>query len=92
MKTLLLASAIAFSGSSYAWGDREQGILAGVLLGTVIHNSIQRPAPQIVQPPQQLICGYNVHCQPQPQQICRSYPQYDYHGRVTHYLTYCTNN
>jgi len=96
MKQYLLAAAIGITSvTSHAWGEREQGALTGLIIGTIIHQINSQPKPQLNPPvlPQQLVCGYNVYCQPIPQPpVCRHYPQYDYYGRITHYTTICSAN
>ena len=92
MKEFVLAVAIATSSiPSFAWGDREQGILTGIIISSIFNHARQQVTPPQQIQPQQPNCGYNVYCQPIQQPNCRSYPQYDYYGRVTHYITYCSN-
>ena len=55
MKKLVLSIALAASASTpaFAWGDREQGILAGVIGTMILQNTgvIQRPPVVVQQPP-----------------------------------------
>jgi hypothetical protein len=50
MKKLVLSLALIASAPAFAWGDREQGILAGVIGTMILQNTgvIQRP-PVVVQ-------------------------------------------
>ena len=55
-KALALITAACMATPAFAWGDREQGALAGIF-GTLIYQHLQRdgfgrhPAPVVVQPP-----------------------------------------
>lgn len=53
MKKLVLAAALIASTPAFAWGDREQGILAGVIGTMILQNTgvIQRPPVVLQQPP-----------------------------------------
>ena len=53
MKKLVLAAALIASTPAFAWGDREQGILAGVIGTMILQNTgvIQRPPVVVQQPP-----------------------------------------
>ena len=91
---IALLATIGFSNPALAWGDREQGALAGIV-GTLIFQHIQRdgsvrqPAPVIVQQPP-------VIYQPQPQiiyapprPVCEHHPVYDHYGYHRGWRTYC---
>lgn len=74
MKTAIALIAAALTATSaHAWGDREQGILAGVV-GTLIlqhiHRDHQQRQPQVVVQDQPVV----VYRQPQPV-IIQSSPQ-----------------
>lgn len=100
IKTLLVASLIVASANAMAWGQREQGALAGVIAGAVITEHQHRPVypvyptvqysypqPVYVQPVQpQQICGYNVYCGPTS---CYNQPMYDQYGRFLGYQQIC---
>ena len=101
MKRTLAAAAllatIGFSNPALAWGEREQGALAGIV-GTLLFQHIQRdgghrqPDPVIVQQPP-------IIYQPQPQVIyappppprpvCDHYPVYDQYGYQRSWRTVC---
>lgn len=97
--TLIAGSTIALS--SYAWGDREQGALLGLIIGSVITQSQQQQQQQrvIVQPvPQtQQIVILPPAQQPVPiigtippkTGTCLQHPVYDQHGRVIAYQLSC---
>ena len=53
MKKLVLAAALIASTPAFAWGDREQGILAGIIGTMILQNNgvIQRPPVVVQQPP-----------------------------------------
>lgn len=84
---------------AFAWGEREQGALLGLVLGGVIANQRQAEVPVYNVPPvqqryiytgppinQQQICGYNVYCGPTS---CYQEPIYDQWNRVVAYRTIC---
>lgn len=52
MKKLILSLALVAATPAFAWGDREQGAVAGILGTLILQNSgvMQRPAP-VYQPP-----------------------------------------
>lgn len=52
MKALLFTLMLAVSLPAYAWGDREQGIVAGAL-GAIVLDRILRPQPPQQYPPVQ---------------------------------------
>ena len=71
-KTIALIAAACIATPALAWGDREQGALAGIL-GTLIYQNIQRdgfgrqPAPVFVPQPQIIYAPA-----PQPQVIIQN--------------------
>jgi hypothetical protein len=72
---IALLATIGFSNPALAWGDREQGALAGIV-GTLIFQHIQRdgsvvrqPAPVIVQQPPVIFQQPQVIYAPAPQQV-----------------------
>jgi hypothetical protein len=71
-RTLALITAACLATPAFAWGDREQGALAGIL-GTLIYQNIQRdgfgrqPAPVFVPQPQIIYAPA-----PQPQVIIQN--------------------
>jgi hypothetical protein len=71
-RTLALITAACLATPAFAWGDREQGALAGIL-GTILYQQVQRdgfgrhPAPVIVQQPQIIYAPA-----PQPQVIIQN--------------------
>lgn len=86
---MILSSAIT---AAHAWGDREQGILAGIagywLYNQLNRNDPQPPAPPVVQqnPP--------VYVYPAPpvysyRPRCYQVPTVDQYGRVLYYRQYC---
>lgn len=48
MKKIVLALALVASTPAFAWGEREQGALAGIV-GTILFQNMTRP--HVVQPP-----------------------------------------
>ena len=69
-RTLALITAACLATPAFAWGDREQGALAGIV-GTLIFQHVQRdaqtaPPPVIYQPQPQIIY------QPQSQVIIQN--------------------
>lgn len=102
-RALALITAACIATPALAWGDREQGALAGIL-GTLIYQHIQRdgygrhPAPVVVQPAPQVIYAPA----PQPQVIIQNsgivcppglapfYNQrFDHYGRVFYTFDGC---
>jgi hypothetical protein len=94
-QTLALITAALLATPAFAWGDREQGALAGIV-GTLIFQHIQRdaqaaPPPVIIQQPQPQIIY-----QPQPQiiytpprPVCEHHPVYDQYGYHRSWRTIC---
>lgn len=74
LTAVALLATVGFSNPALAWGDREQGALAGVV-GTLIFQHIQRdgfgrqPAPVIVQQPPVIVQQPPVIYAPAPQQV-----------------------
>jgi len=70
-KTIALIAAACIATPARAWGDREQGALAGIL-GTLIFQNIQRDAqaqqPPVVTPQPQIIYAPT----PQPQVVIQN--------------------
>jgi hypothetical protein len=72
LTAVALLATIGFSNPALAWGDREQGALAGIV-GTLIFQHIQRdgghrqPAPVIVQQPPVIFQQPQVIYAPAPQ-------------------------
>ncbi len=99
MKKLVSAAVIAFGlvGQAQAWGDREQGALAGaaaVLLFQHVQRAQQAQAYPGGQPP--VVVGQSgpvVVAQPYPAPRSYCFPRpvlWDpYSGRPTHYVTEC---
>lgn len=96
MKKLLaftLASCIA--APSFAWGDREQGALLGLIIGGAVVNNQQGRV--IVQPqqPQQVIIlppaqqAPIIGTIPPRTGTCLQHPIYDQYGRVIAYQLSC---
>lgn len=92
--TLIAGSTIALS--SYAWGDREQGALLGLVIGSVLTQQQQRVIVQPVPQPQQIIILPPAQ-QPVPiignippkTGTCLQHPVYDQYGRVVAYQISC---
>jgi hypothetical protein len=97
MKKLAIALTFAVGvTSAQAWGDREQGALLGLVIGGAI--AAQKTEPQrypydvypqqqiIVQPQQQLVCGYNTYCGPT---YCYQEPIWGQYGQVIAYRNVC---
>ena len=78
MKKFVLAIMITVStmGSAHAWGDREQGALAGLIVGAIAHRAFSQPQ-QTGYPPvhqgQPPIQQYPVYS-PNPQIIVQAPP------------------
>ena len=99
MKIAAVIIAALISAPAFAWGDREQGALAGaagVLLLQHLNNSRQPPPPP---PPAQYYApppaqyyepspSREVHIYPR-QRICRNHTIYDHHGRSIGYERVC---
>ena len=85
MKFAVMIACAAISTTSLAWGDREQGALAGLIGGlaaaVIIHNSEEQhqpPSPPAYVRPQiqhHSTCGYNVWCPPPPPPPVHHRPQ-----------------
>ena len=101
-KTLALIAAACIATPALAWGDREQGALAGIL-GTLIYQNIQRdgfgrqpapvfvPQPQIIYAPapqqQVIIQNTGIVC---PQGLAPFYNQrFDHYGRAFYVFDGC---
>ena len=89
-----LMIALASMGSAHAWGDREQGELAGAAAAILLYQQVQRanqqypngqPPVVVGQVPAPVIYG------PAQRHYCYSKPVlFDpYTGRPTHYATEC---
>ena len=107
MKKFVLAIMITVSsmGSAQAWGDREQGALAGLVIGALMQKSwgqpqqtgyppVQQGQPQqypVYSPqPQIIVQAPDIIYQPQPmQRQCHTFPQYDVYGRFHGNRTVC---
>jgi hypothetical protein len=95
-KTIALIAAACIATPALAWGDREQGALAGIL-GTLIFQNIQRDAqaqqPPVVTPQPQII--YQPQPQviyappPPPRPVCEHHPVYDHYGYHRGWRTIC---
>ena len=94
MKKILISILILCSTlPAFAWGDREQGALAGLVTGLVLREQISRPVPQPTYTVyQQPICGYNVYCAPpvviQPP-VCQTEYVYDRYGQIIGTRNFC---
>jgi hypothetical protein len=88
-KTIALIAAACIATPALAWGDREQGALAGII-GTLIFQNMQRDgqAPQqppvVVQQPQVIYAP-----PPPPRPVCEHYPVYDHYGYHRGWRTVC---
>ena len=109
MKKFVLAIMITVStmGSAQAWGDREQGALAGLIVGAIAQRAFSQPQqtgyPPVQQGQQYPIQQYPVYSpqpqiivqappviyQPQMQQQCNTFPQFDVYGRFHGNRTVC---
>ena len=81
MKKFLLAIMITAStmGSAQAWGDREQGALAGLIVGAIAHRAFSQPQQNGYPPvqqgfPQQMPTQQYPVYSPQPQIIVQAPP------------------
>jgi hypothetical protein len=88
-RTLALITAACLATSAFAWGDREQGALAGIA-ATLIFQHIQRdaqaaPPPVIYQPQPQIIYAPP----PPPRPVCDHYPVFDHYGYHRGWRTIC---
>jgi hypothetical protein len=100
MKTLVtLALAATMATPSFAWGDREQGALLGLVIGSTIaniHNKQQQPGLVVPSPPPQaiyvpapqVIYGSQIPG-PRTAMICKQEPLYDTNGVVITAQTVC---
>jgi len=98
MKTLLISSVLALSvTSANAWGDREQGALAGIL-GTLIFQQIQKnnqpqpslQGPVVIQQRVEPIIIYVPPLPPLPQApFCMYHPFHAPDGRLIGYTKSC---
>jgi len=96
MKTMkkfvcILALGLA-SSSSWAWGDREQGVLQGLAGAWLLGRILQQPEAQPVQPPAYI--PPPVYVAPPPpvyyhRPVCYHVPYYDSWGRVAYYRQVC---
>jgi hypothetical protein len=96
-KVLATVLALALTTPAMAWGDREQGVLAGIA-ATLFFQHMQQHShtqgsqppvviqqqPVIVQPP-----AVPVVVPPTIQLNCVPSPNHDYHGRVIGYAYIC---
>jgi hypothetical protein len=75
MKKVLIAGLIAISavGSAHAWGEREQGALAGIA-GTLLYQHVTRP--QVVYSQPQVVYQQQTYPQVDQQYEYRTAPQY----------------
>lgn len=106
MKKLLLAMLVCAAATpAMAWGDREQGALAGLAAGIVLgqQQPAYRPAPMYVQPAPVYVQPAPVYVQPAPRYYSPSYPTvrgyyhsscfnepvYNAYGENTGYRTVC---
>lgn len=97
MKRIVLVVALSVCGSAFAWGDREQGALAGIVGTIVLGNVLRAPEPQVQAPPviiqrrEVMICNAYNQCIPQtqPSPYCSYHPYYDQFGRVAYYEKVC---
>jgi hypothetical protein len=53
-KVLVALMTVATIGSAHAWGPREQGALAGIVIGTILSQPrpVYAPHPQVIYAPQ----------------------------------------
>lgn len=53
-KVLAALITVATIGSAHAWGPREQGVLAGIVIGSVLSQprAVWAPQPQVIYTPQ----------------------------------------
>lgn len=79
MKTLIAAVMIALgfaSAPAQAWGDREQGALAGLIIGAIIANQDRQNDRHTGERPPVVIGGPQVIVTPQPYPTHRHPPVY----------------
>ena len=104
MKKLLVLILVFVSLNSHAWGEREQGALLGLVIGSVITHRQVHPEPRIYyqqnspQPTEYaapygyrqrtLVCGVDVICYPVPL-ICNIIPVYTGTGEFVGYQKVC---
>jgi hypothetical protein len=95
MKKLLLGFLLAaVSLPAYAWGEREQGALAGVIIGSMLARNQVYAAPQVYAPPV-IQHGHGFHHHHAPMYVprittrCFYVPVYDQYGNIAYYNTQC---
>lgn len=83
------------AGSAQAWGEREQGFVAGIA-GAWLFNQLSRPDPQPpwVVPPAPAVTPAPVYVYPEPpvyvyRPRCYYVPTVDHYGRVLYYRQRC---
>lgn len=97
IKPLIVTVALAASSGAQAWGDREQGALLGLFLGSVITNAYRDNQeqrhyhpPVVVQPqPQPPVIVYGHPNRLYHPQVCQSVATFDQWGRYLGHRTYC---
>lgn len=103
MKKALVAGLVglAMTSSAFAWGDREQGALAGLIVGGIIGSQAraERYEPRyeprvIVQPPVVIQQQEPIIVYPAPRQryrapLCLLHPYYDQYGQLLGYERSC---
>jgi hypothetical protein len=99
MKKMIVAGVIALSavGQAHAWGEREQGALAGLVVGAIALNAYQNHNQQYPngQPPVYVGNGYPQVVQApvitQQRYYCFSKPVMwnPYNGQPSHYAQEC---
>lgn len=103
MKKILASILLAAAVPAMAWGDREQGALAGAVLGYGL-SQFQQQRQSEQRPTQQPMarCGYEIACSPvyvEPPRtyqqrpiapyVCRTIPVTNYRGDVIYYEQHC---
>lgn len=95
-KSIIVATCLFTSIQAYAWGDREQGALLGLVLGGIVANLHKdSQPPQVYHPPVVIQPQAPVYVYPAPQVYnyhprCYSVPMYyDRWGRVVQYQQVC---
>jgi hypothetical protein len=94
MKKLLIGALVAaVSLPVFAWGEREQGALAGVIIGSMLSRNQVHVAPQVYAPPVVQYYGHHHHNPhvyvPRVTTRCYYVPIYDQYGNIAYYNTQC---
>lgn len=98
MKKIVLGLLLAATFlPAHAWGEREQGALAGVIIGSMLARNQIHVAPQVYNPP--VIQHHGFHSPhhyhhphvytPRITTRCYYVPVYDQYGNIAYYNTQC---